>query len=142
MSPSSKYETPVDVKVSAPHLWRCCAGRPNNFGDNCPHPTTPNKTVTAEIWVFPAPNPSTSYSCILSQTLGHSWPRAFPRHAPLLLPRRAAILCFDMTRKITYKNLGAWFEKLSAFRGLTIPVVVVTNKVDMDSLRARARALG
>ncbi|KAJ3347201.1 Rab-like protein 2A [Entophlyctis luteolus] len=49
----------------------------------------------------------------------------------------ACLLCFDMTRKVTYKNLDAWYDSLLACRGPRVPVVVVANKVDMEPARAR-----
>ncbi|KAI8608610.1 P-loop containing nucleoside triphosphate hydrolase protein [Chytriomyces sp. MP71] len=138
MSSSAKYEKPADVKVIL--LGDSAVGKSklterfllNDFVPHqlstyaltlyrhqCPHPTTPSKTVTVEIW----------------DTAGQE--RFHAMHPSYYLGAHAAILCFDMTRKITYKNLDAWFDKLSAFRGLTIPVVVVANKVDMDPARAR-----
>jgi len=43
----------------------------------------------------------------------------------------ACILCFDVTRKQTYKNLPLWYKELREFRA-GIPVVCIANKVDVD----------
>jgi len=43
----------------------------------------------------------------------------------------ACILCFDITRKITYKNLEKWYEELQMYcKG--IPCMVIGNKIDVD----------
>lgn len=49
----------------------------------------------------------------------------------------ACILCFDVTRKITYKNLDTWYEELVAHRGHHLPVIMVGNKVDLEPTRAK-----
>jgi Rab-like protein 2 len=41
----------------------------------------------------------------------------------------ACLLCFDLTRKVTYKNLENWYRELRQYRP-KIPVMVVANKVD------------
>jgi|EP00670_Eutreptiella_braarudii_P000940 Rab-like protein 2 len=41
------------------------------------------------------------------------------------------ILVFDITRKVTYKNLEKWFEELMEFRP-GIPCLVAANKIDID----------
>jgi Rab-like protein 2 len=43
----------------------------------------------------------------------------------------ACILVFDVTRKVTYKNLNLWYKELQQYRK-GIPTVVVANKVDVD----------
>uniref|UniRef100_A0A7S4B438 Uncharacterized protein n=1 Tax=Chrysotila carterae TaxID=13221 RepID=A0A7S4B438_CHRCT len=43
----------------------------------------------------------------------------------------ACIICFDVTRKQTYKNLPAWYKELRDYRG-SIPVICVANKIDVD----------
>ena len=43
----------------------------------------------------------------------------------------ACILCFDVTRKQTYKNLPDWYKELREFRA-GIPVVGIANKIDVD----------
>jgi len=43
----------------------------------------------------------------------------------------ACILCFDITRQATYKNLKQWYKELRSYcEG--IPVVCVANKIDVD----------
>lgn len=44
----------------------------------------------------------------------------------------ACILCFDVTRKVTYKNLVTWYKELREFRK-NIPCICVANKVDVDA---------
>merc|ERR1712019_274564 len=43
----------------------------------------------------------------------------------------ACILAFDVTRKVTYKNLETWYKELRHYCP-DIPVIVVANKVDAD----------
>lgn len=43
----------------------------------------------------------------------------------------ACIICFDVTRKATYKNLPAWYKELREYRA-GIPVICVANKIDVD----------
>lgn len=43
----------------------------------------------------------------------------------------ACILVFDVTRKVTYKNLTTWYSELREYRK-SIPCIVVANKIDMD----------
>jgi GTPase SAR1 family protein len=57
-------------------------------------------------------------------------------HPSYYISAHCCILCFDMTRKITYKNLDTWYNELVTHRGLGIPVIVVANKVDVDPSRA------
>ncbi|KAM7298809.1 rab-like protein 2A [Ixodes scapularis] len=44
----------------------------------------------------------------------------------------ACILVFDVTRKVTYKNLGNWYKELRDYRP-HIPCFCVANKIDADS---------
>lgn len=43
----------------------------------------------------------------------------------------ACILAFDVTRKVTYKNLAMWYKELREYRP-HIPCIVVANKIDVD----------
>ncbi|XP_049942377.1 rab-like protein 2A [Schistocerca serialis cubense] len=43
----------------------------------------------------------------------------------------ACIMVFDATRKITYKNLGKWYEELRYYRP-QIPVLCAANKIDAN----------
>eukprot|EP00741_Cyanophora_paradoxa_P015426 tig00020875_g14889.t1 len=44
----------------------------------------------------------------------------------------ACIMVFDVTRKVTYKNLETWYKELQDFcKG--IPTLVVANKIDLDT---------
>ena len=59
----------------------------------------------------------------------------------------ACVMCFDVTRKQTYKNLPVWYKELRDYRK-DIPVVCIANKIDVDAkvggvrLHARARERG
>jgi Rab-like protein 2 len=41
------------------------------------------------------------------------------------------VLVFDVSRKVTYKNLTHWYEELRQSRPL-IPCILVANKIDVD----------
>ncbi|KAJ3219928.1 Rab-like protein 2A [Dinochytrium kinnereticum] len=84
-----------------------------------PHPSNPGSMITVDFW----------------DTAGQE--RFQSMHSSYYISAHCCILCFDMTRKITYKNLDIWYEELVSHRGLGIPVVVVANKVDMDPSRAK-----
>ncbi|KAJ3109833.1 Rab-like protein 2A [Phlyctochytrium planicorne] len=83
------------------------------------HPTKPGTMINVDFW----------------DTAGQE--RFQSMHPSYYISAHCCILCFDMTRKITYKNLDIWYEELVSHRGLGIPVVVVANKVDMDPSRAK-----
>jgi len=53
-------------------------------------------------------------------------------HASYYFQANACILVFDVTRKITYKNLETWYKELRHYCP-DIPVICVANKVDADS---------
>jgi hypothetical protein len=57
------------------------------------------------------------------------------QHALLLLlvwcVLQACIMVFDVTRKLTYKNLDTWYEELQ-HHAPGIPTLVVANKIDID----------
>jgi 50S ribosomal subunit-associated GTPase HflX len=44
---------------------------------------------------------------------------------------QACIMVFDVTRKLTYKNLDTWYEELQ-HHAPGIPTLVVANKIDID----------
>ncbi|XP_064629013.1 rab-like protein 2A [Lineus longissimus] len=43
----------------------------------------------------------------------------------------ACILVFDIERKLTYKNLGKWYQELREYRP-DIPCICVANKIDVN----------
>jgi Rab-like protein 2 len=49
----------------------------------------------------------------------------------LLVVLQACIMVFDVTRKLTYKNLETWYEELQ-HHAPGIPTLVVANKMDID----------
>jgi Rab-like protein 2 len=52
-------------------------------------------------------------------------------HPSYYYQAHACILAFDITRKLTYKNLTAWYKELQEHRK-SIPCLVVANKIDLD----------
>ncbi|XP_063682064.1 rab-like protein 2A [Bolinopsis microptera] len=44
---------------------------------------------------------------------------------------QACILVFDVSRKVTYRNLTNWYKELRKYRP-KIPVICVANKIDKD----------
>lgn len=52
-------------------------------------------------------------------------------HSSYYYRAHACIMVFDVTRKVTYKNLEKWYDELQQHcKG--IPTVVVANKIDID----------
>ncbi|KAF4651463.1 Rab-like protein 2A [Perkinsus chesapeaki] len=52
-------------------------------------------------------------------------------HPSYYYKANAAILVFDITRKITYKNLSTWYEELRQHT-YGVPAICVANKIDID----------
>ncbi|KAJ3354512.1 Rab-like protein 2A [Allomyces javanicus] len=52
-------------------------------------------------------------------------------HASYYYGAHACLLCFDLTRKVTYKNLENWYRELRQYRP-KIPVLILANKVDVQ----------
>jgi len=52
-------------------------------------------------------------------------------HSSYYYQANACIMAFDVTRKITYKNLQKWYSELRHYCP-DIPVILVANKVDAD----------
>jgi Rab-like protein 2 len=57
-------------------------------------------------------------------------------HGSYYYQANACILGFDVTRKITYKNLQTWYKELRHYCP-DIPVICVANKVDVDPSMAK-----
>lgn len=51
----------------------------------------------------------------------------------------AAIIMFDVTSRITYKNVPKWYKDLTRITDVTIPIVLVGNKVDCKDRKVKAR---
>eukprot|EP00927_Polykrikos_kofoidii_P081385 TRINITY_DN7869_c1_g1_i1.p1 TRINITY_DN7869_c1_g1~~TRINITY_DN7869_c1_g1_i1.p1 ORF type:complete len:236 (+),score=57.05 TRINITY_DN7869_c1_g1_i1:99-710(+) len=52
-------------------------------------------------------------------------------HASYYFQANACVLAFDVTRKITYKNMEKWYKEMRQHCS-DIPVICVANKVDVD----------
>ena len=52
-------------------------------------------------------------------------------HASYYYRAHACVLVFDVTRKVTYTNLVAWYKELRQFCP-HIPVLCIANKIDVD----------
>merc|ERR1712066_997332 len=59
-------------------------------------------------------------------------------HASYYYQANACILAFDVTRKITYKNLEKWMKEIRHYCP-DIPVICVANKIDMDRSMAKKK---
>eukprot|EP00928_Gymnodinium_smaydae_P063341 TRINITY_DN4695_c1_g3_i1.p1 TRINITY_DN4695_c1_g3~~TRINITY_DN4695_c1_g3_i1.p1 ORF type:complete len:228 (+),score=58.88 TRINITY_DN4695_c1_g3_i1:81-764(+) len=57
-------------------------------------------------------------------------------HASYYYQANACILAFDVTRKVTYKNLQTWYKELRVYCP-DIPVICVANKLDADPAMAK-----
>lgn len=91
------------------------------YRHTCPHPLNPKASpITVEFW----------------DTAGQE--RFQSMHPSYYHMAHVCILCFDLTRKITYKNLQHWYDELMKYR-YKIPVVVVANKVDVEPQRAKKK---
>lgn len=52
-------------------------------------------------------------------------------HASYYYRAHACIMVFDVTRKVTYKNLERWYDELQE-HSKGIPTLLVANKIDID----------
>lgn len=59
-------------------------------------------------------------------------------HTSYYFQANACVLCFDVTRKITYKNMEAWYRELRQ-NCPDVPVICVANKVDADMNMAKKK---
>jgi Rab-like protein 2 len=59
-------------------------------------------------------------------------------HGSYYYQAHACILCFDLTRKITYKNLSVWYDELRRHCP-DIPVICVANKLDADPAMSKKK---
>lgn len=81
------------------------------YAHNAQHPTLEGKTLKVDLW----------------DTAGQD--RFKDLHPSYFYNAHCAILCFDLSRKLTYKNLEKWYEKLIQNRGALVPVIICANKV-------------
>jgi len=59
-------------------------------------------------------------------------------HASYYFQANVAIMVFDVTRKITYKNLDKWYAELRRYCP-DIPVICVANKIDVQPEMAKKK---
>jgi len=59
-------------------------------------------------------------------------------HASYYFQANACILAFDVTRKVTYKNLEMWYKEMRNYCP-DIPVICIANKVDADPSMAKKK---
>merc|ERR1719171_1893201 len=59
-------------------------------------------------------------------------------HASYYFQANACILAFDITRKVTYKNLEMWYKEMRQYCP-DIPVICIANKVDADPSMAKKK---
>merc|ERR1712032_1011698 len=59
-------------------------------------------------------------------------------HSSYYYQANACILVFDVTRKVTYKNLAVWYKELRRYCP-DIPVICVANKVDVEPGMAKKK---
>ena len=52
-----------------------------------------------------------------------------------------AILMFDVTSRITYKNIPVWYKDIVRICGENIPIVLVGNKVDDKNRKVKAKQI-
>merc|ERR1719171_1735918 len=59
-------------------------------------------------------------------------------HASYYFQANACVLAFDITRKVTYKNLEMWYKEMR-LHCPDIPVICIANKVDSDPAMAKKK---
>jgi len=59
-------------------------------------------------------------------------------HASYYFQAHACILTFDVTRKVTYKNMEMWYKEMRHYCP-DVPVIVLANKVDADPAMAKKK---
>lgn len=59
-------------------------------------------------------------------------------HASYYFQANACILAFDVTRKVTYKNLDRWYKEMRQHCP-DIPCICVANKIDVEPSMAKKR---
>lgn len=59
---------------------------------------------------------------------------------PCYLNAQGAIIMFDVTSRITYKNVPSWYQDITRVCG-NIPIVLVGNKVDIKDRKVKARQI-
>mmetsp|Transcript_73756 Transcript_73756/g.130257 ORF Transcript_73756/g.130257 Transcript_73756/m.130257 type:complete len:234 (+) Transcript_73756:48-749(+) len=59
-------------------------------------------------------------------------------HSSYYFQANACILAFDVTRKVTYKNLDTWYKEVRQYCP-DIPVICVANKIDIEPSMAKKK---
>lgn len=54
---------------------------------------------------------------------------------------QCAIIMFDVTSKVTYKNVATWHRDLTRVCGENIPIVLVGNKVDVKDRKVKSKSI-
>lgn len=67
-----------------------------------------------------------------------SWPRRSGIEDPYYITTDCAIIMFDMTAKVTLRNVPRWYRNVCRFCE-EIPVVLVGNKFDLPEKRMKAK---
>lgn len=60
-------------------------------------------------------------------------------HHEYWVESKAAVVFFDVTSRVSYKNARSWIAELRAKMGAEYPIVLVGNKVDCKDRRVRPR---
>ncbi|KAL7752499.1 hypothetical protein RI367_002033 [Sorochytrium milnesiophthora] len=90
-----------------------------------------SSTYALTLYKYPMTHPTTGAKMTVDffDTAGQE--RFFSMHPTYYFGAHACLLCFDVTRKITYKNLEKWHKELVQYRP-SIPVLLIANKIDQD----------
>ncbi|KAH6567303.1 hypothetical protein BASA60_009110 [Batrachochytrium salamandrivorans] len=139
IKPLEKVDKPADIKIIL--LGDSAVGKSKLMerfllDDYVPHQlSTYALTLYRHNAVHPKPtcNPPERLAVDFWDTAGQE--RFQSMHASYYMGAHCCILVFDVTRKVTYKNLELWYEELIRHRGINMPVIVVANKIDMDPTR-------
>ncbi|KAI9223878.1 P-loop containing nucleoside triphosphate hydrolase protein [Blastocladiella britannica] len=88
-----------------------------------------NSTYALSLFKHATRHPTTGQPMVIDffDTAGQE--RFASMHASYYHGAHACLLTFDLTRKITYKNLENWYRELRQHRP-TIPVIILANKID------------
>eukprot|EP00842_Homolaphlyctis_polyrhiza_P004675 jgi/Hompol1/5208/HPOL_004232-RA len=141
--PLGKVDKPADIKIIL--LGDSAVGKSKLMErfllDNyVPHQLS---TYALTLYRYTTPHPKAGQGSYKSDEILHVdfWDTAGQErfqsmHTSYYMGAHACILVFDVTRKVTYKNLDTWYAELTHHRGIKMPLIVVANKIDIDPARA------